>query len=137
MPRIAFGGAVYTTGDSTLNDCTVSNNSAEGGAGWASGYGRTAYTGGNAWGGGVYVGLGTVHINASSIEENSASGGNGGEPPDDYPASGGRRQRLRGRAPITNQAQGWVSQTLISGNSALAGSGGGGTSGSGTRASLL
>src|SRR5271166_2712926 len=63
----AFGGAVYSTGDLTLDDCTISSNSAEGGAGYAApGYEGPTYTAGNASGGGVYVGLGTVHINGSS-----------------------------------------------------------------------
>ena len=128
----AFGGAVYTTGDLTLDDCTVSNNTAEGGPGYAApGYEGATYTAGNASGGGVYVGLGTVHINGSSIEENSASGGNGeGGAPFEYPEFGGGGNAFGGGLMITNQAQAWISQTLIAANSALAGYGGSSPGGS-------
>jgi Dockerin type I domain len=130
----AFGGAIYTTGDLTLDDCTVSRNSADGGAGYAvSGYQGPTYTAGNASGGGVYVGLGTVHINGSSIEENSAIGGNGeGGWPLNNPDFGGRGggNAFGGGLTITNQAQAWISQTLIAVNSALAGYGGSSPGGS-------
>ncbi len=121
----AFGGAVYTTGDLTLDDCTVSNNSAEGGAGYSTqGYEEPEYPGGNASGGGLYVGLGAVHINESSIEGNSALGGNGGGGQLSGVSGGGNASG--GGLTITNQAQAWISQTLIAANSALGGYGGSG-----------
>jgi hypothetical protein len=66
----AFGGAVYSTGELTLDDCTVSSNSALGGAGYAvSGFLQPTSPAGNASGGGVYIGNGTVQIDESSIDE--------------------------------------------------------------------
>ena len=120
----AFGGAVYSTGGLTLDDCTVSSNSAEGGAGYGySDYVGPEGVGGNASGGGLYVGLGTVHVNRSSILDNSASGGNGSGA--EIGASVGG-DAFGGGLMITNQTQAWISQTLIAANSALAGYGGSG-----------
>jgi hypothetical protein len=88
----AAGGGIYSTGELAMDGCTVRNNTAVGGRG-VNGGTYTVYTtdfpfsykqwapgsdGGDAFGGGVYVGGGTVTITHSDVTTNSAKGGMGG-----------------------------------------------------------
>jgi hypothetical protein len=88
----AAGGGIYSTGELVMAGCTVQNNTALGGRGINGGT-YTAHSidypttykvwapgsnGGNAYGGGVYVGGGTATITATVITTNTAKGGMGG-----------------------------------------------------------
>lgn len=82
-----YGGGIYNTGTLTINNSTVSNNSADGPAGGILNYGgiltlnNSAVTGNTAgdtfWGGGVY-GNSTITLNNTTVSGNSANNGSGG-----------------------------------------------------------
>lgn len=88
----AAGGGIYSSDSLLMERCTVRNNTAVGGRGanafTYSGGGFEPGTGGkvtaagsdggDAFGGGVYVGSGTATITGSDINTNAAKGGAGG-----------------------------------------------------------
>ncbi len=84
-----LGGGLYSIGALTVTGSTIQNNSAIGGRGagafyYSSDPGATGSyrvpgaNGGNAFGGGLYVGGGTVTFSSSTILSNTAQGGAGG-----------------------------------------------------------
>jgi hypothetical protein len=74
----AAGGAIYTSGLLTALDSIIRNNQALGGQGGDAGYGTFGGQGGDAFGGGIYVVVGTVTLTRVTVSSNSAQGGNGG-----------------------------------------------------------
>jgi len=94
----AEGGGVYSAGTLTMDNCAILNNAAVGGRG-ADGGGNNkdhphlhwigyinppppppgASDGGDAFGGGLYVAAGTATITNTSITQNSAQAGDGGQ----------------------------------------------------------
>jgi hypothetical protein len=83
----AAGGGIWSGGASsslTLTSCTIQNNSALGGPGHPAGVDRRtgqafpASPGGNAFGGGLYLGGGTAQLNNVTLTLNQAVGGDGG-----------------------------------------------------------
>jgi hypothetical protein len=76
----AQGGAIYSQGALTLNGVTVQNNTARGADG-ASPVGGNGVggTGGDGPGGAIYVGGGAVTLNNSTLSDNAAQGGRGGD----------------------------------------------------------
>jgi hypothetical protein len=75
--RGTTGGGIYSSGTLTLEDTTIRNNLALGLDGSDSLYGGG--WGGNAFGGGVYIGGGTAQLTSVTLSGNSAQGGNGGD----------------------------------------------------------
>jgi hypothetical protein len=82
----AFGGGLCVDGGTVnLFGCTVSGNVAQGGDAWDSLPGVDAWgwlyeaasVAGNALGGGVYVGGGTVSMRSNTVQNNAAWGGVG------------------------------------------------------------
>jgi hypothetical protein len=95
----AWGGGVYSDGSLTMQGCTIRNNVARGGRGgdgFRDPFGEPGVgggilppsDGGNAYGGGLYVGGGTATIKASIVIENTAQGGEGGVPYGGFGKSG-------------------------------------------------
>jgi hypothetical protein len=84
--NVAAGGGVYSVGSLILEGSTIRGNSAVGSRGRDGSYfffGNQWFVepgspGGSAYGGGVYIGGGTVSISNSSITANTARGGDGG-----------------------------------------------------------
>lgn len=77
----AMGGGIASTGALTVENCIIRNNQARGGAGgWSSSweFGAFGWDGGNAYGGGVYVGAGTATLLGTTITGNVAQGGKSG-----------------------------------------------------------
>jgi hypothetical protein len=70
----AAGGGIYSTGSLTVQSTTIQNDSAIGGN--STGLGGT---GGSAFGGGIYIGGGTVDLSNVVLDLNAAQGGNGAE----------------------------------------------------------
>jgi hypothetical protein len=107
------GGAIYNDGDLTVNNSTLSGNLARGstaGSSFSTGRGATA---GSGLGGGIYMVGGTLSINASTIADNEALGGNAYNYT--YPGSayGGGLFIAGGTVMINN--------SIISGNEAIGG----------------
>ncbi len=75
----AEGGAIYSQGALTLSGVTVQSNEAIGAVG-APGLTSNGGTGGNAFGGGLYVADGTAALNNTTLSSNTAQGGVGGAP---------------------------------------------------------
>ncbi len=122
-----YGGAIYQYGGTiVLNDSTVANNKAYGGA---SGYG------GNGEGGGIFTLFGQLKIQSSTISGNTARGGdsgtNGGGTGeggglDDHSFLGGSANLIISDSTITeNQALGGASQLGGDGQTGGTGQGGG------------
>src|SRR5262249_18634814 len=59
------GGAIFNQGALTINDSTLTANSAQGGT-----------DGGSGSGGGIYMSAGTLSFNSSTLSDNVARGGN-------------------------------------------------------------
>ncbi len=86
----AFGGGLYSDGTLTMENCIIRNNVAGGGRGAdgffrpssmpgsSQGGGVPGSDGGSAYGGGLYIGGGTVTIRSSTVDSNIAQGGAGG-----------------------------------------------------------
>jgi hypothetical protein len=85
VDSLAVGGGVYSEGNLIIKGSTIRGNSAVG----ARGYDGSYYcfgtwfvspggVGGSAYGGGVYLGGGSVSISNSAITANTARGGDGG-----------------------------------------------------------
>src|SRR5262249_22181663 len=83
----AAGGGLCSSGALTMAGCTIQNNTAIGGRGadgTSGDYGAppTRYlpgsVGGDALGGGLYIGGGTVTISGSTLTANTSQGGAGG-----------------------------------------------------------
>jgi hypothetical protein len=82
-----LGGGLYVAGGTvSLSSVTLSSNTAQGGAGGKGGYGFTEAKkngfpggdGGNGLGGGLYAAAGTVTLTNTTVDQNSAQGGRGG-----------------------------------------------------------
>jgi hypothetical protein len=136
-----MGGGLYSTGSLALDGCTIQNNLAVGGHGGdgVAGIGDSeghsgphfnypGTAGGNALGGGIYIGGGTAAISNSTFYSNTAQGGDGG---DGY--SGGSGGGNGGTAFGGGLYAGGGATTLrgvtITSNRAIAGNGGHGTHG--------
>jgi hypothetical protein len=81
----AYGGGIYSFGSLTLNGCTIQNNKAIGGQGGKTrafrsrlGKSFSGGYGGNALGGGLYLGNGTISLQGCTVTGNSAQGGPAG-----------------------------------------------------------
>jgi hypothetical protein len=85
--RGAAGGGVYSEGNLIIEGSTIQGNSALGSRGRDGDYYfffggwivQPGSPGGSAFGGGVYIGGGTLSISNSSIKGNTARGGDGGD----------------------------------------------------------
>ena len=93
----ANGGGLYVTGSATLTNTRVSSNLARGGDGQKGyslgGKGKLGFPqiqpggdGGDASGGGIFVGTGTLELRGTTITQNAATGGAGGNSPKGSPA---------------------------------------------------
>src|SRR5205823_8121483 len=89
----ALGGGLYVGGGTaTLTNTTLSSNLAQGGAGANGGQIKLGWfkqsnahyaggPGGNGYGGGIFVGAGTLDLTGTTITQNAARGGIGGNSP--------------------------------------------------------
>jgi len=84
--RPAWGGGLYLAGSATITDTIISSNLAREGDGengftlkgrWGLAIVRGG-AGGDAFGGGIYVGAGTLQLLGTTITQNAATGGSGG-----------------------------------------------------------
>jgi hypothetical protein len=116
---IAKGGGILNAGTLTLNNITVSANTAKGGSGTSS------KPGSGAWGGGIYS-TGPLTLNNCSITSNTAQGGNAssGTYPNAYGGvgmGGGIAQTSSG---LASTSQLVLNASIISGNTAIGGNSG-------------
>jgi hypothetical protein len=82
----AHGGAIYATGDISIYQTTIASNTATG----ASAAGNTGLFGGNALGGGIFLGSGfDAFITQTTISDNDAVAGQGGFNPTGNGGQGG------------------------------------------------
>jgi hypothetical protein len=120
------GGGIWSDGTLTMTGCTVRNNQAIGAGTSRYSRGRA----GDASGGGIYVAGGTVSLTSVTLSGNTAQGGNGGNDAVTITRLGGRNfgpgDGGNGWGGAMYVASGSVSLRLctVTGNSALAGSGG-------------
>ncbi len=88
----AEGGAIYNQGYLALTGVAVENNEALGAPGLPGVSGEAGGAGGNALGGGLYQGGGTVSLTDTTLSSNTAQGGNGvnfSSTLNDFPSAGG------------------------------------------------
>jgi hypothetical protein len=114
-----LGGAINVAGGSlTLNNSSLSNNTAQGGRGGDSTGGSP---GGVGLGGAIYVGGGAVTLNNSTLSDNTAQGGNGGngEGSAGYGGNG-----WGGAIYVNGGASATLINSTLSGNKAQGGAGG-------------
>src|SRR5581483_5114192 len=114
----AFGGAIYSLGDVTANECRFFTNTVAGGDGgkggdggdgtFQRGSGAGGGNGGTAFGGAIYN-LGTLLLSNSTFEGNLATGGNGG---DGGAIGGGSVSGTPGQGGIPGIAQGAAVYTV-------------------------
>lgn len=77
----AAGGGIYSNGALIVESATIRNNYASGGRGlhaWEHPLGHHGQSGGNGYGGGLYVAGGTASLTNVTLSSNTAQGGDGG-----------------------------------------------------------
>jgi hypothetical protein len=119
------GGLFVAGGTATLNNVSLSSNTAKGGGGALG----SVKSGGDAFGGAIYVAGGTVALSNDTLSSNTAVGGTGGS---SSSGTGGKGGSGYGGALYAAGGALYLHSDTISGNSAQSGPGGspGGCAGS-------